>query len=130
MNFEQKSGSETNEVHEKMSPQKMLEEIKNTYPTSHVFLQEVIEAGKDNWASNPDEASAQSVVVQLAQFHRSIAIHGEPTSNITDPREREMKMYERGLWLANIVGAVYHGELTMIDKDGKLLQEPVPFEKA
>lgn len=119
--------NETHESNEKMTPQKMLEEIKSEYPTSRDFLQEVIDAGKNNFGSNPEEASVQSVVVQLSQFHRSFLIDGLPILAISDPEEREKKMYERGLWLAGIVGAVYHGELTMIDKDGKLLKNPVPF---
>ncbi|MES2023721.1 MAG: hypothetical protein V4439_03485 [Patescibacteria group bacterium] len=111
----------------KMTPQKMLEEIKKTYPTSRLFLQEIIDAGDRNWGTSKDPNDVRSIVVELAQHHRSIK-SGQYTFDIKDQEEKEKKMYERGLWLASLVGAVYHGELTMISKDGKLLSTPESFK--
>ncbi len=118
-----------NKEGENMTPQKMLEEIRNTYPSSHVFLQTVIDAGNANWATSKDPNDVKSIVVELAQLHRSIVVHHEYTNSIDDQEEKEKKMYERGLWLGSMVSAIYNGELTMINKDGKLLSEPEPFQK-
>jgi hypothetical protein len=121
-------GPNSNNIEEtKMTPQKMMEEIQKAYPSSHLFLQEIIEAGDNNWgtSSSPDEV--KSIIVKLAQYHRAI-IHREYTFDIKEPEEKEKKMYERGLWLGSMAAAVYYGELTMIDKDGKLLQKPEPVK--
>ncbi len=124
MNLEGKHESQG----EKMTPEKMVQEIQSAYPTSHAFLQEVLTAGKDNWATS-NQPDVQSIIIELAQHHRSIKEHRQYINNIEDPEERENKMYERGLWLGGIVSAVYYGELTMIDKDGNLLKTPEELKK-
>ena len=122
-------GLNVNKEGEKMTPQKMMEEIQKVYPTSHAFVEEIIKAGDANWGMKFDNYDAQDVVVKLAQLHRSIVIHHEYTYNIEGQEEKEKKMYERGLWLGGMAVAVYYGELTMIGKDGKLLSKPEPFQK-
>jgi hypothetical protein len=115
------------ESENKMTPQKLLEEIKKAYPTSHAFLQQILEAGNNNWGMGQDP-TVQNVIIQLAQQHRTIK-SGQYTFDIQDPEEKEKKMYERGLWLGSMATAVYHGELTMVDKDGALLTKPEVFQK-
>ena len=122
-------GLNTNREEIKMTPQKMLEEIKKKYPSSHAFVEEIVQAGKDNWGIKTDDYGAQDIAVKLAQLHRSVVVHKEYTRGIKDEEEREKKMYERGLWLGSMAAAIYHGELTMIGDDGKILSNPVPFKK-
>ncbi len=114
---------------EKMTPQKMVEEIKRQYKTSRAFVEEIINAGKDNWAYNPSEPGVTEIVVQLAQFYRAAVESRNILLGLEEGEEKENKMYAEGLWLGTIAVAIYHGEITLIGSNGELLKQPIDFPK-
>jgi hypothetical protein len=111
---------------EKITPQSVLEDIRNKYPGSREFMQAVVDASKNSYAHS-GEGDVNSVVVKLGSIRTSIfGRNGEGLSPVgapVDPKQVE-KIYGDAVNFGFLVSAVYHGEATFIGDDGSLLGTP------
>lgn len=105
--------------------EELLEKLHGEFKTSGDFLKKVIEAGNNSWAQNEDP-NISNLIAQLGSLHRSTygkegaSVLEDEDGNIT--RDQVKHIYQRGLRLAIMVGAIYHGEIKAIGDQGKLLK--------
>jgi hypothetical protein len=113
-----------------MTTQHLVEKIHEQYPHSPDFLQAVIEAGKNNYASS-GETSLATLIAKLGSQHRNICgTDGqmllvsqfekfEKAKEEWQHAELHKESYRKGLQFASMVTAIYHGEIELVNEKGE-----------